>query len=106
MDAFRGGRKLSLPKLVDWLSPFSITRNIPYLVLAFILIVVYISNSNKAIAIVKEHNRKLNELKEERWRHRDLQSRLMNLTTEKMMIEKSERLGLKPLDKPAFEIKK
>jgi cell division protein FtsL len=106
MEMQKEERKFSLPKLVEWLSPFSITKNILYIIVVFALSVIYISNSNKATAVVKEHNKKINELKEERWRNRDLQSRIMNLTTEHKMIEKSAKYELKPLDKPAFEIKK
>jgi hypothetical protein len=93
-------------KVLQLLSPLSIVKNIPYIVLIFILTVIYISNSNKAISLVREHSRKLNELKEERWRYRDLQSRLMYQTSERMIIEKSSSIGLQPLDRPAFEIVK
>lgn len=106
MSQQKEGQKLSLPRVVGWLSPFSIAKNIPLLIVLFVLCVVYISNANKAIAIVKEQNKRLLELKEVRWKNRDLQSRLMNLTTEKRIIEKSQQAGLKPLEKPAFEIVK
>lgn len=102
----RKRKKLSIGSVEHLLSPFSLTKNMPYILLAFVLSVVYISNSNKATAIVREHSKKMNELKEERWRYRDLQSRLMYQTSEKLIIEKSQHLGLKPLEKPAFEIKK
>ncbi len=93
-------------KVTEILSPFSLIKNISYIVLAFVLIVVYISNSNKANSLVREQSIKTAELKESRWRYRDLQSRLMYQTSERMIQEKSAYLGLKPQDKPAFEIVK
>lgn len=97
-------RKFSISKVEGFFSPLSLVKNMPYILLAFVLALVYISNSNKATSIVREHSKKLNELKEERWRYRDLQSRLMYQTSEKMIMEKSSTIGLKPLEKPAFEI--
>lgn len=95
---------ISIPRLATWLTPFSFFKNMPYVILAFVLVVIYISNANKATAIMREDAKKKTELKEERWRYRDLQSRLMYQTSEKLIIEKSQSLGLKPLEKPAFEI--
>jgi len=98
--------KFSIPNLAKKLSPLSISKNLIFIVLAFILSIIYISNSNKATSIVREHTKKLNELKEERWRYRDLQSRLMYQTSENQMTQKASQYGLKPHDKPAFEILK
>ena len=97
-------KKININKVGSILSPFSLTENMPFLLLGFVLCVIYISNSNKATSIVRDHTKKLNELKEERWRYRDLQSRLMYQTSEKLITEKSKDLGLRPLEKPAFEI--
>lgn len=81
-------------------------QNAYYLVMGFLLCIVYIANSNKSISVIREINIKTKELKEVNWRYKDIQSRLMNQTSENQMSQRSAQLGLKPLEKPAFEIYK
>lgn len=81
-------------------------QNAYYLVMVFLLCIVYIANSNKSISVIREINIKSQELKEVNWRYRDIQSRLMYQTSENQMADRSAQLGLKPLEKPAFEIYK
>lgn len=81
-------------------------QNAYYLVMIFLLCIAYIANSNKSISIIREINTKSQELKEVNWRYKDIQSRLMYQTSENQMADRSATLGLKPLEKPAFEIYK
>lgn len=79
-------------------------QNAYYLVMIFLLCIAYIANSNKSISIIREINTKSQALKEVNWRYKDIQSRLMYQTSENQMADRSAKLGLRPLEKPAFEI--
>lgn len=92
-------------KLVERISYQGIVRNMPYLMFLTLLCILYITNNNKAISLTRSINEKTKELKELKWRYMDLQSRLMYQTSESQLILKTEAIGLKPLDRPAFEIK-
>lgn len=92
-------------KLMDRISYQGIVRNMPYLMFLTLLAIFYIANNNKAISLTRSVNEKTKELKELKWRYMDLQSRLMYQTSESQLIKKTEILGLKSLDRPAFEIK-
>lgn len=91
--------------LVNRISYQGIVRNTPYLMFLTLLSILYITNNNKAITLTRSINEKTKELKELKWKHMDLQSRLMYQTSESQLIKKTEMMGLKPLDRPAFEIK-
>lgn len=84
----------------------SIVNNVSYIIFAFMLCISYVANSNKANNILREQGKKAQVLKEVNWRYKDLQSRLMYQTSENQMKEKAAQIGLKPLEKPAFEILK
>lgn len=90
--------------LIDRFSYQGIVRNIPYLMFLTLLCILYITNNNRAISLTRDINDKTKELKELRWRYMDIQSRLMYQTSEAQLIPKAAVIGLKPLEKPAFEI--
>lgn len=91
--------------IVDRISYQGIVRNMPYLMFLAVLCILYITNNNRAISLTRSINNKTKELKELRWKYMDIQSRLMFQTSETQLIPKAQTIGLKPLDKPAFEIK-
>lgn len=91
--------------IVDRISYQGIVRNMPYLMFLTLLCILYITNNNRAISLTRSINAKSKELKELHWRYLDIQSRLMYQTSETQLIPKAAAIGLKPLDKPAFEIK-
>lgn len=99
------GKQGSWKDLVEKISYQGIVRNMPYLMFVTLLCILYITNNNRAISLTRSINDKSKELKELRWRYMDIQSRLMYQTSETQLIPRAEVLGLKPLDKPAFEIK-
>jgi cell division protein FtsL len=90
---------------VDRISYQGLVRNTPYLIFLALLCVLYITNTNKAVFLNREINKKTKELKELKWRYMDVQSRLMYQTSETQLMQKAQQIGLKPLDKPPFEIK-
>lgn len=98
-------KQSSWKDVVERISYQGIVRNTPYLMFVTLLCILYITNNNRAISLTRSINDKTKELKELRWRYMDIQSRLMYQTSETQLIPKAEQLGLKPLDKPAFEIK-
>lgn len=100
-----GGKWSGWKDLVERISYQGIVRNMPYLMFLTLLCILYITNNNRAISLTRSINSKAKELKELRWRYMDVQSRLMYQTSETQLIPKAAVIGLKPLDKPAFEIK-
>ncbi|WP_118973461.1 FtsL-like putative cell division protein [Taibaiella koreensis] len=99
------GRWSSWKDIVERISYQGIVRNMPYLMFLTLLCILYITNNNRAISLTRNINSKSKELKELRWRYMDIQSRLMYQTSETQLIPKAAAIGLKPLDKPAFEIR-
>ena len=95
----------SWKEIIDRISYQGIVRNMPYLMFLTLLCILYITNNNRAISLTRAINTKSKELKELHWRYLDIQSRLMYQTSETQLIPKAASIGLKPLDKPAFEIK-
>ncbi len=98
-------RQSSWKDVIERISYQGIVRNTPYLMFVTLLCILYITNNNRAISLTRSINDKTKELKELRWRYMDIQSRLMYQTSETQLVPKAGMLGLKPLDKPAFEIK-
>lgn len=98
--------KRSWRELVDKISYNGIVRNIPFMLFIAILCTLYIANTSRAVSMMRELALKNKELKELRWQYLDVQSRLMKATSESELTLKAAALGLKPLDKPPFEIKK
>ncbi len=93
--------------LRDWLDRISykgIVQNMPYLMFVTLLCILYITNNNRAISLTRSISNKTKELKELRWQYMDVQSRLMYETSETQLIPKAAKLGLQPLDRPAYEI--
>lgn len=83
----------------------SVASNIGYLVFYCFLAVLYITNNNKATLMNRELNEQHQTLKELKWKHTDLQSQVMNQTSETELIKLSEGIGLLPLEYPVFEIR-
>lgn len=104
-EAKKVGSVRAWTRVVDVISFNGIVKNMPYLIFLTLLAIVYIANNNHAIALVREISIKKNELKELKWQYMDVQSRLMFQTSESQLRFKTEKLGLKLLKEPAFEIK-
>lgn len=92
--------------LVEKVSYKAIVNNIPFLSFVVLLCVLYISNSQRAIDMQRELNRKNKELKELRWKYTDVKSHLMDVKTERQVMLSGEKLGLKPSILPAYKITK
>lgn len=90
--------------LVEKVSYKAIVNNIPYLSFVVLLCVLYISNSQRAIDMQRELNKRNKELKELRWKYIDVKSQLMDVKAERQVIRSSEKLGLKPSVLPAYKI--
>lgn len=98
-------KKLSWRDVVEKISYNGIVRNIPFLLFLAVLSVLYIANGSRAVALTRSLTEKGKELKELRWQYLDIQSRLMYATSESQLIKRAESIGLKQLEKPAFEVK-
>lgn len=90
--------------LVEKITYNGIVRNIPYLLFLALLGVLYISNSSRAVSLTRELAKKNKEIQELRWQYLDAQSTLMKATSESELTKRSQAIGLKPLEKPAYEI--
>ncbi len=97
--------RLSWRDVVEKISYNGIVRNIPFLLFLAVLSVLYIANGSRAVALTRSLTQKSKELKELRWQYLDIQSRLMYATSESQLIKRAESIGLKQLEKPAFEVK-
>jgi len=91
--------------VVERFSYNGIVRNIPFLLFLSVLCVLYIANSSRAVSLTRELTEKGKQLKELRWQYLDIQSRLMLATSESQLTRRAADIGIKPLDKPAFEIR-
>lgn len=92
-------------KAINKISYQRLVSNIPFIIFVAILCILYIANNNKAISLTKAINEQSKILKELKWKQLDMQSKLMYQTTESRLLEKTEKIGLQSLDRPAFEIK-
>ncbi len=90
--------------LVEKVSYKGLVNNIPYLAFLALLIIMYINNSQRAVALQRETNRKEDTLKVLRWKHMDIQSKLMHVGMEGEVIRTASVYGLKPLTLPAYKI--
>lgn len=90
--------------LLERVSYRGIVNNIPFLAFAALLCIVYISNSQRAVAVQREMNKNEKELKELRWKYMDIKSKLMNAGMETEVIRNATAIGLKPLMLPAYKI--
>ncbi|HRP90268.1 MAG TPA: FtsL-like putative cell division protein [Edaphocola sp.] len=97
---------IMLKEKFDHFSYKGVVLNVPFLIFIALLAVFYISNNNKGISIARAIEKKTKVLEEARWRYKDAQSNLIYRTSEKKLSEQTEKIGIKPLEKPAFEIKK
>jgi hypothetical protein len=78
--------------------------NIPYVAFIALLCIIYIANSHRAVETQRELNKQQQVMKELRWRHMDIKTRLMNAGMETEMIHRGALMGLKPLMLPAYSI--
>jgi len=90
--------------LLERVSYRGIVNNIPFLAFAALVCIVYISNSQRAVAVQREMNKNEKELKELRWKYMDIKSKLMNAGMETEVIRNATAIGLKPLMLPAYKI--
>lgn len=90
--------------LLDKVSYKGIVSNIPYLAFVALLIIVYISNSQRAIETQRQINKEDKNLKELRWKFMDIKTKLMSAGTEGAVIRNAADIGLKPLTLPAYKI--
>ncbi len=91
--------------VVDKISYKGIVHNMPYLLFVALLCIIYINNNNRSVAITRDLNGKSEQLKELRWKYRDIQARLMSLTSETEITNKAMLQGIYPSVHPAYEIK-
>ena len=87
-DFKRIGNKLSYKGIVG---------NIPFLAFVAVLIMLVISNSHHAIEVQRELTHQQKILKELRWRHMDINAKLMNAGMEREIIHRGSDIGLYPL---------
>lgn len=78
--------------------------NIPFVAFVALLCIIYIANNHRAVETQRELNKQQQVMKELRWRHMDIKTRLMNAGMETEMIRRGEMMGLKPLMLPAYSI--
>lgn len=105
-DTSQASSKTDWKELVDRFSYDGIVNNIHFMVFVAVLLLLYISNDQRAIQTQREINRKNDELKELRWKYMDVKSRLMSVGMEAEVIRKADKIGLKPMMMPAFRIEK
>lgn len=91
---------------LDRVSYAAIVRNVPYMAFVVLLCVVYISNNKKAVDTQRELNALNDTLKELRWEYLDAKSQMMYAQMEIEVIRNAADIGLKPMLRPAFKIKK
>lgn len=89
---------------LEKLSYKGIVGNVPFLLYVALLVVLYISNSNHAVQVQKELNQQNVILKELRWKHMDIKSKLVNAGTEKDVLRRGATIGLQPLRLPPYQI--
>ncbi|PZF72333.1 FtsL-like putative cell division protein [Taibaiella soli] len=90
--------------LLERISYKGIVHNVPFLGFVALLGIIYISNSQRAIATQRELNKEEKVLKELRWKYMDIKSKLMNAGMEAEVIRNGSGIGLKPLMLPAYKI--
>jgi len=91
-------------RALEQISYKGIVNNVPFLLYVAVLVMLYISNSNHAVQVQKELNQQNVILKELRWRHMDIKSKLINAGTEKDILQRGASVGLHPLRLPAYQI--
>lgn len=104
LQARRRDRRRKWQTALEKLSYKGIVGNVPFLMYAAVLVVLYISNSNHAVQVQKELNQQNLILKELRWKHMDIKSKLVNAGTEKDVLRRGAAIGLQPLRLPPYQI--
>ncbi len=89
----------------DSISYKGVVLNVPFMIFLALLALAYISNSNNGVALSREIEKKNKELEEVRWKFKDAEANLIFNLSEKQISERALKMGINPLDKPAFEIK-
>lgn len=98
-------KKKGLRKTLSQLTEKGLVGNISFLLFLAVLAVSYIWQSNNAVKVARELNLKKKELKELHWKHSGLEAQKIVLMSEAKLKQKAEKIGLKSLEEPAFEIK-
>jgi len=92
--------------LLEKFSYTAIVSNVPYLAFVALLCVLYISSNKRAVETQRTLNKLNDTLKELRWEYMDAKSQMMRAQMETEVIKNADKLGLKPMLMPAFNIEK
>ena len=95
----------TLKERFDSISYKGVVLNVPFMIFLALLALAYISNSNNGVALSRAIEKKNKELEEVRWKFKDAEANLIFSLSEKQISDRAFSMGIKPLDKPAFEIK-
>ena len=90
--------------MMDRLTYKGIVKNIPFLAFLAVLCMLYIGNSQRAVETQRELNAQNQILKELRYKHMDINNKLMTAGMEPEIIRRGVVLGLNPLTLPAYSI--
>lgn len=91
--------------ILEKISYKGIVSNLPYLIFVAALCVIYITNSNNCVSMIREIGKKNKELSELRWRYKDAQANLIFETSEAQITKRAKEIGILSLEKPPYEIK-
>jgi len=90
--------------LVEKISYIGIVRNVPFLAFLVLLCVLYITSNQNTIETQRALNKRNAELKELRWKYMDIKSQLMSAGMETEIIRNAAKIGLKPMNLPAYRV--
>lgn len=102
----RQSRLETIKERFDSISYKGVVLNVPFMIFLALLALAYISNSNNGVALSREIEKKNKELEEVRWKFKDAEANLIFSLSEKQISDRALSMGIRPLDKPAFEIKR
>jgi hypothetical protein len=91
---------------VDKVSYQGILKNMPFIIFLAMVSGIYIYSSQLTIDRQKKIDKLNQEIKELRWHYMDAKSKWMGELIETNIIQRSSRLGLKPILQPAYVIEK
>ncbi|HNB82042.1 MAG TPA: FtsL-like putative cell division protein [Chitinophagaceae bacterium] len=81
-----------------------IVDNIPFILYCAFLTLLYITINHYAENAIRDLNATAAELKEDRWRYIDEQSRFMFITKESQLDSGAQRIGLEKATIPPYKI--
>ncbi|MFM1828798.1 MAG: hypothetical protein RL624_1039 [Bacteroidota bacterium] len=91
---------------IEKVSHQGLLKNMPFIIFLAMVSGLYIYSSQLAIDRQKKIDKLNQEIKELRWHYMDAKSKWMGELVETNIIQRSSRLGLKPLLQPAYVIEK